>query len=233
VTAPLSGNLTVFPGSHLVLQEVIREAGGPEALFNLDLGGTTDLQAASVSRLRALAAPRMKNQAQQLCMQEGDIVLAHYQLAHNIAPNCSPDIRYMVYFRLHHRAHMPQSCRPETLTNVWLDYAGVQKVLGERPAVFVDERTRAREALANARALHKRGAPLAATTKAYESVVRTFIDLSMREEAMKALDEIEGIRKAAGGGGGASSSSSSSPSSSSSSSSSSSLSGASSYPGVF
>ena len=32
----------------------------------------------------------------QVKMQPGDVVLAHYMLAHSIAPNCSPHIRYQV-----------------------------------------------------------------------------------------------------------------------------------------
>ena len=35
----------------------------------------------------------------------GDALLAHYQLAHGIAPNLGPHIRYAAFFRLFHRRH--------------------------------------------------------------------------------------------------------------------------------
>jgi hypothetical protein len=50
----------------------------------------------------------------------GDIVLCHYQLAHAIAPNMSPNIRYMVYFRVSHVNHPYFQFRPESMDNVRL-----------------------------------------------------------------------------------------------------------------
>jgi hypothetical protein len=39
----------------------------------------------------------------QICAKAGDVILCHYQLAHTISPNTSPNIRYCVYFRLNVR----------------------------------------------------------------------------------------------------------------------------------
>ena len=36
---PNSGNLTVYPGSHRVIEEVLREVGGPQAVFTSPSGG--------------------------------------------------------------------------------------------------------------------------------------------------------------------------------------------------
>jgi len=65
----------------------------------------------------------------QLKVKAGDIVLAHYQLAHTIAPNISSNIRYAIYFRLHSENHKPETYRPETLTNIWLDYPSMKNVV--------------------------------------------------------------------------------------------------------
>jgi ectoine hydroxylase-related dioxygenase (phytanoyl-CoA dioxygenase family) len=36
-------------------------------------------------------------------LRAGDLVLAHYQLAHSVAQNLSPQIRYAIHYRLAHR----------------------------------------------------------------------------------------------------------------------------------
>ena len=40
--------------------------------------------------------------ATQVLLRKGDVVLAHQKLAHFGGANCSPDIRYQVYFRVGH-----------------------------------------------------------------------------------------------------------------------------------
>lgn len=97
------GNFTVWPGSHRVIQEYFR-AHGPTGMVDrfpdLDLGG-----------------------GQAICAQPGDALLAHYALAHGIAPNLGPDVRYAVFFRLRHQAHESFGTRP--LTDLWLEWAGL------------------------------------------------------------------------------------------------------------
>ena len=51
--------------------------------------------------------------------REGDVVLAHYMLAHSIAPNCGPNIRYQVYFRVNAR-RPEQVHHPEPMLDLWL-----------------------------------------------------------------------------------------------------------------
>jgi hypothetical protein len=131
----LQGNLTVFPGSHLQLEAAIRDAGGPEKLFHRDsrVDIADDHQTES---LRNLKARVQLNNPVQLKLQAGDVVLAHYQLAHCVAPNSGANIRYQIYFRLHSCNHPPQTYRPETLKDIWLDYpAMVDIVRRNRPPV--------------------------------------------------------------------------------------------------
>jgi hypothetical protein len=97
------GNLTVWPGSHRIIEAHLR-AHGPTAFVDrfpdLDLG-----------------PPR------QILARPGDALLAHYALAHGIAPNLGPDVRYAVFFRLFHVAHESFGTRP--LTDLWLEWEGL------------------------------------------------------------------------------------------------------------
>lgn len=126
----LMGNLTVFPGSHRILEKAIRDAGGPEKLFHKDQSIQTpdDPQTESLKHLKAKV--QLGNPI-QLKVKAGDVVLAHYQLAHCIAPNISHNIRYAIYFRMNSENHQPQTYRPETLTNIWLDYKGMSNVVSK------------------------------------------------------------------------------------------------------
>ncbi len=67
----------------------------------------------------------------QIQAKAGDVVLCHYQLAHTIAPNVSPNIRYAIYFRLHSLNHPPQTYRPESITNIWLDYPAMSGIVSK------------------------------------------------------------------------------------------------------
>jgi hypothetical protein len=104
VTAPFQGNFTVWPGSHRALEAYFR-AHGPGELVR----GFPQI---------AMPPPR------QLTVKAGDLLLAHYQLAHNAAPNVGPHVRYAVFFRLAHRAHDPTST--VTLTDLWREWDGVR-----------------------------------------------------------------------------------------------------------
>jgi hypothetical protein len=75
---PNAGNFTVWPGSHRLLEEHFRKEG-PASL----LRGFPKVP---------LPAP------EPVLVRAGDAVLAHYLLAHGIAPNVSPHIRYAVFF---------------------------------------------------------------------------------------------------------------------------------------
>ena len=132
VPAPMSGNLMCYPGSHRVL----------EAWFNQDPGA---LEAVADQGEAALPRFLPFEQPVQVCMKAGDVVVAHYQLAHSVAPNTSPDIRYVVYFRVHAKAHKPGEYRPEAIRSIWLDWAGlthtVEAIEPTLPAVTLQTST--------------------------------------------------------------------------------------------
>jgi hypothetical protein len=87
VDGPLKGNLTVFPSAHTLLEEAIATAGGPQALFTTDpneyqnVDAMRDPQSASLRKLMAVVQPRMPLPV-QVQGRAGDIVIAHYQMAH-------------------------------------------------------------------------------------------------------------------------------------------------------
>jgi hypothetical protein len=103
VTGPARGNLTVWPGSHAVLADHLRREG----------------PAAVVDRYPDLPLPAPR----AIEARAGDAILAHYQLAHGIAPNLGPHIRYAVFFRLFHLDHATLGTRP--LLEPWLEWEGV------------------------------------------------------------------------------------------------------------
>lgn len=105
---PYAGNLTVWPGTHRIYERYFRESG-PRAL----LRGMPDVE---------LPEPV------QITGKAGDVVLAHYQLAHGIAGNASPHIRYAVFFRLSHTDH--DSMHWESMTDIWREWAGMRELAG-------------------------------------------------------------------------------------------------------
>jgi Phytanoyl-CoA dioxygenase (PhyH) len=105
---PDSGNLWVWPGTHLTHAAYFREHG-PEAFFAA--GGYPPI---------ALPGP------EQVTGQAGDLLLAHYLLGHNIGGNTSPAVRRAVYYRVKRAGH--DACWREFLTNPWLDYDAVRAI---------------------------------------------------------------------------------------------------------
>mmetsp|Transcript_10353 Transcript_10353/g.17362 ORF Transcript_10353/g.17362 Transcript_10353/m.17362 type:complete len:474 (-) Transcript_10353:32-1453(-) len=135
VDGPLKGNLTVYPGSHKILQDAMIEAGGPEKLFTTDpqdysgQDAMSDPQSASLKKLRKMVSKERFPKPVQIQGKAGDVIIAHYQLAHNIAPNVSPDIRYCIYFRVTHSRRKEKTYAPDAMTNIWLEYEGIRRVL--------------------------------------------------------------------------------------------------------
>ena len=112
VVTPYAGNLAVWPGTHRLYESYFREHG-PESLLE--------------------GMPRVElPQPEQIMGQAGDIVLAHYQIAHGVTPNASPHIRYMIFFRLHHIEH--ESNHFESMKNIWLEWDGVRELLPQTAA---------------------------------------------------------------------------------------------------
>jgi hypothetical protein len=104
-----SGNLWVWPGTHLAHAEYFR-AHGPGSLT--ESGGYP---------------PIPLPQPEQVRGQAGDLVLAHYLLGHNIGGNTSPRVRRAVYFRLKRAGH-DRRWR-EVLTDPWLEYDAVRELV--------------------------------------------------------------------------------------------------------
>ena len=95
-----SGNLTVWPGSHRVLERYFRERG-PRSLYE------------PLPEL-ALGEP------EQIVCAAGDVVLMHYELAHTAAVNTSSVDRIAVYFRtLLRDLDEGRTDRWEALADLW------------------------------------------------------------------------------------------------------------------
>jgi len=80
VKSEFAGNFTVWPGSHLVLEQYFREQGKTalaQGMPKVPLGDPVQLQT-----------------------KPGDVVLCHYQLAHAAAVNTSNLDRIAIFFRL-------------------------------------------------------------------------------------------------------------------------------------
>ena len=97
VTRPFAGNFTVWPGSHNVYEKYFRERG---------------TQAMS----EPPPTPQVGEPVQLTC-GVGDVVLAHYQLAHAAAVNTSDNDRIAIYFRVWLKKM--ESDRWHYLTNMW------------------------------------------------------------------------------------------------------------------
>lgn len=106
VPVPWSGNLTVWPGTHLQYEEYFR-VHGPESL------------------LRGMPPVRLPDPV-QLTARAGDAFLLHYQLAHTAAPNFSPHVRYAVYFRV--AALGNAECWRTVLTDIWAEWPGMRRL---------------------------------------------------------------------------------------------------------
>lgn len=112
LTAPYSGNFTVWPGTHHLYEQYFREQT-PQSL--LDGMPPIDLP-----------------EPLQLTGQPGDVTFVHYELAHCAAPNVSPHVRYAVFFRLTHVDH--DAHKWEAMTDIWLEYEGMREIVAERRA---------------------------------------------------------------------------------------------------
>lgn len=99
-----SGNLWVWPGTHLVHTEYFREHG---------------------PQLFCAYPPIDLPTPQQVTGRAGDLLLAHYLLGHNIGGNDkSEQTRRALYFRISNADHV--SHRNEFLQDTWLDYETIR-----------------------------------------------------------------------------------------------------------
>jgi hypothetical protein len=111
-SAPDSGNLWVWPGSHLVHERLFREQG-PAVL--LATGG----------HAHSVAVPPRYSEPVQVLAGRGD--LAHFLLGHNIGGNTSDRTRRIVYYRLSCPGH--DSRWADTFTSAFAEYEPVRRAL--------------------------------------------------------------------------------------------------------
>jgi hypothetical protein len=114
-SAPDSGNLWVWPGSHLVHERLFRERS-PAAL--IATGGHT----------HSLPAPPRYSEPVQVLASRGDLLLAHFLLGHNTGGNTSGRTRRIVYYRLSCPGHASRWA--DTLTSAFTEYEPVRRALG-------------------------------------------------------------------------------------------------------
>lgn len=114
VTAKNRGNFLAFPGTHRLIAAKFKENG-------------LDALRGGVARSVDLPEPV------QVHAKAGDVILFHFQTAHDKARNDGPEIRYMAYFRFWHidAWHDKSPAYLErALTDIWLEWPGMRGVHG-------------------------------------------------------------------------------------------------------
>jgi hypothetical protein len=111
-----SGNLWVWPGSHLEHQRLFRERG------------TTILERSGVNGHSTLLDPPVVLQpGMPITGGRGDLVLAHFLTGHNKGGNTAQHVRRTIYYRLNVVGHDQRS--EQTLLDAWLEYPPVRAIL--------------------------------------------------------------------------------------------------------
>jgi len=112
-TRPNCGNLVAFPGSHHVLQPLLRrEVEAGSGIFSDESG-------------RSEGKPALAG-GHQILLQPGDAVLLHQKVAHRVGVNLSPHIRYQTYFRLSHMDHAQKVEDGSLLDDLWVEFEGLK-----------------------------------------------------------------------------------------------------------
>lgn len=104
------GNFTVWPKTHHIYESYFRKHGAESLLDGMPKVGMPD--------------------PQQITAKPGDVVLCHYQLAHGIAPNVSPHVRYAIFYRLSH-VDLNRERWQEPMENIWLHWPGITAIKEE------------------------------------------------------------------------------------------------------
>lgn len=102
-----AGNFVVWPGTHRLFEKYFQEHGADP---DLKLG------------IPPIELPKPV----QIKAKAGDMILAHYQLAHTAAANMSNAIRYAVYIRIHHADRPKDSL--DVLTDIWKYWYGISRI---------------------------------------------------------------------------------------------------------
>jgi ectoine hydroxylase-related dioxygenase (phytanoyl-CoA dioxygenase family) len=111
---PQSGNLWVWPGSHLDHQRLFAERG----VHALD---------ATMGHATLLDPPLDLGPRIEILAARGDLLLAHYLVGHNKGGNTSPVVRRTIYARLAVPGHADRW--EQTFVDPWTEYAPVRAAL--------------------------------------------------------------------------------------------------------
>ena len=106
---PFTGNFTVWPGTHRLFETYFREHG-PEILLKEGMPKITYPEPV------------------QITGEPGDVVIAHYQLAHTAAPNYGPHVRYACFYRMSHVRRAESGCM-DLLTDIWQEWDGIRDLV--------------------------------------------------------------------------------------------------------
>jgi hypothetical protein len=109
-----SGNLWVWPGSHLDHQRLFRERG--TKILQRTNGHATQLR-----------PPLELRPPLPITGGRGDLVLAHFLLGHNKGGNTAEHVRRTIYYRLAVSGHAPRW--EQTFLDAWTEYPPVQAAL--------------------------------------------------------------------------------------------------------
>jgi len=105
------GNFVVYPGSHYVHGNYMKEHGADSV----------------VNEKGRLALPKVQLQPPvQVICNAGDVVIANYLTGHSIASHFGADVRYALYFRVTVVGH--KETRDESLKNPWFDWPGLHSI---------------------------------------------------------------------------------------------------------
>jgi hypothetical protein len=115
--ASQSGNLWVWPGSHLDHEHLFHERG-PHVL--LRTGGHPTL----------LDPPLTLRPSIELHGNRGDLLLAHFLLGHNKGGNTADHVRKTIYYRLAVPGHPDRW--EQTFRDAWTEYPPVRRTLAVR-----------------------------------------------------------------------------------------------------
>jgi len=102
-----SGNLWVWPGSHLAHQQMFRERG-------------IDVLTGVTGHATLLSPPLRLGAPVPVLGRRGDLVLAHFLLGHNKGGNLADHVRRTIYFRLSVPGHAQRA--DQTRLDAWLEY---------------------------------------------------------------------------------------------------------------
>jgi hypothetical protein len=112
--ATSSGNLWVWPGSHLHHERLFHERG---TKVLQQTGGHSTL----------LDPPLVLHQQVPVVGRRGDLLLAHFLLGHNKGGNTGPHERRTVYYRLAAAGHAQHW--EQTFLDAWAEYAPIRSVV--------------------------------------------------------------------------------------------------------